>query len=84
VQVFGYCIIKNGKEAKIHYPSDGYEGEIAGRSFHNGRFVQKLRQAAQQQANITIRQATVKKLLNGVFVSPMEGVRVRQRGWEVI
>ena len=65
MQVYGYCIIKNGQEAKIKYPKDGVVGEVSGRSFHNGRFVQKLRQAASQLANVTVRQAIVKRLLNG-------------------
>ena len=65
VQVLGYCIFKDGKEAKIGYPTEGFPADISGRSFHNGRFVQRLRQAAASQRNVTVRQATVKRLLNG-------------------
>ena len=36
VQVFGYCMFKDGAQAKIGYPTEGYSGEVAGRSFHNG------------------------------------------------
>ena len=35
-QVFGYCMFKDGNEAKIGYPTEGHVGEVAGRSFHNG------------------------------------------------
>lgn len=65
LQVYGYCILKNGKEAKIGYPTKGFDADISGRSFHNGRFVQRLRQAAARQPNVTVREATVKRLLNG-------------------
>ena len=42
---------------------------MAGRSFHNGRFVQRLRQAAASMPSITIRQGIAKRLLNGVQLS---------------
>ncbi len=35
-QVFGYCMFKDGKEARVGYPSEGHAREVAGRSFHNG------------------------------------------------
>ena len=35
-QVFGYCMFKDGREAKVQYPTEGFSGEVAGRSFHNG------------------------------------------------
>jgi squalene monooxygenase len=35
-KVFGYCIFMDGKEAKVAYPAEGFTGEVAGRSFHNG------------------------------------------------
>ena len=64
-QVYGYCMYKNGEEAKLAYPTEGFEGDVAGRSFHNGRFVQRLRQAAASVPSLTVRQAMVKRLLNG-------------------
>ncbi len=45
-RVFGYALFKGGKDAKVGYPLEGYGEDIAGRSFHNGRFVQKLREKA--------------------------------------
>ena len=64
-QVYGYCMYKNGEEAKLAYPTEGFEGDVSGRSFHNGRFVQRLRQAAASVPSLTVRQAMVKRLLNG-------------------
>eukprot|EP00891_Asterochloris_glomerata_P002286 jgi/Astpho2/2286/fgenesh1_pm.00040_%23_43_t len=63
-KVYGYCMYKNGEEAKLAYPTEGFEGDVAGRSFHNGRFVQRLRQAAASVPSVTVRQAMVKRLLN--------------------
>lgn len=64
INVHGYCMFKGGKEAKVAYPVEGYPFEVAGRSFHNGRFVQRLRQAAASVPSVTIRQGTVRKLVN--------------------
>lgn len=66
-RVYGYCMFKGGREAKVAYPVDGYTDDVAGRSFHNGRFVQRLRQAAAAQPTVTVRQATVRRLINGML-----------------
>ena len=58
-------MIKEGREAKVAYPCEGQADDVAGRSFHHGRFVQQLRLAAATQATVTIRQGFVRKLLNG-------------------
>lgn len=69
MQVYGYCMFKDEEEAKVNYPTEGFDGDVAGRSFHNGRFVQRLRQAAASMPSITIRQGIAKRLLNGVQLS---------------
>ena len=69
-QVFGYCMFKGGEEAKVGYPTEGFEGDVAGRSFHNGRFVQRLRQAAAGAPGVTLRQGTVRRLLAGARTLP--------------
>lgn len=65
VQVYGYCIFKNGEQAKLIYPKEGFEDDVSGRSFTHGRFVQRLRHAAASAPNVTVRQGTVRRLLNG-------------------
>lgn len=65
-RVYGYCMFKGGREAKVAYPVEGYSDDVAGRSFHNGRFVQRLRQAAAAQPTVSVRQATVRRLINGM------------------
>ena len=74
MQVYGYCIFKNGEQAKLLYPKEGFEDDVSGRSFTHGRFVQRLRHAAASAPNVTVRQGTVRRLLNGrqmvSFVKP--------------
>lgn len=36
-RVEGYAIIKNGEDACVHYPTEGFDEDVAGRSFHHGR-----------------------------------------------
>jgi len=63
-KVYGYTMFKNGEVATMTYPLEGRSDDVAGRSFHNGRFVQKLREAAGAVEGVELRQGTVKKLLN--------------------
>lgn len=36
-KVYGYALFKNGKDAVVEYPMEGYSEDVAGRSFHHGR-----------------------------------------------
>lgn len=63
-KVYGYCIFKNGEEAKLLYPKEGFDDDVSGRSFTHGRFVQRLRHAAASAPGVTVRQGTVKRLIN--------------------
>mmetsp|Transcript_3063 Transcript_3063/g.7681 ORF Transcript_3063/g.7681 Transcript_3063/m.7681 type:complete len:513 (-) Transcript_3063:644-2182(-) len=63
-KVYGYALFKNNKCAAVKYPVEGFSEDVAGRSFHHGRFVQRMRQAAVQQKTVTMRQGFVKKLVN--------------------
>jgi|TARA_B110000971_G_scaffold218795_1_gene258359 squalene monooxygenase len=45
-KVFGYAMYKDDGEAVIKYPLSGQGEDVAGRSFHNGRFVMRLREGA--------------------------------------
>lgn len=58
-------MFKGGKEAKVAYPVEGMGPDVAGRSFHHGRFVMKMRQAAAACPTVTVRQGMVKRLING-------------------
>lgn len=65
LQVHGYALYKDGQYAPVKYPTDGYSSDVAGRSFHHGCFVQKLRHKAAAQPSVTCRQAFVRGLING-------------------
>ena len=60
-------MFREGKQARVRYPTQGMAEDVAGRSFHNGRFVQRLRQAAASQPRVTVRSGTVTRLLDGAL-----------------
>ena len=62
-KVYGYALIKDGRVSCVKYPTENYRFEVAGRSFHHGRFVQKLRTKASKSPGVTLRQGIVRKLL---------------------
>lgn len=45
-RVFGYALFKDGNRTHISYPLEKFHSDVAGRGFHNGRFVQRLREKA--------------------------------------
>ncbi|RVW56285.1 Squalene monooxygenase [Vitis vinifera] len=45
-RVFGYALFKDGKNTKLSYPLEKFDSDVAGRSFHNGRFIQRMREKA--------------------------------------
>lgn len=45
-RVFGYALFMNGRNTRLSYPLEKFHSDVAGRSFHNGRFIQRLREKA--------------------------------------
>lgn len=45
-RVQGYVVFKDGKTARLSYPLESFHSDVAGRSFHNGRFIQRMREKA--------------------------------------
>lgn len=45
-QVYGYALYMDGRNAKLSYPLDKFDSDVSGRSFHNGRFIQRMREKA--------------------------------------
>ncbi|KAB5557020.1 hypothetical protein DKX38_007929 [Salix brachista] len=45
-RVFGYALFKDGKHTRLSYPLEKFHSDVAGRSFHNGRFIQRMRDKA--------------------------------------
>lgn len=58
IPVHGYAVLNDGRAVHIPYPT-GEEG----RSFHHGRFVMRLREAAAKHANVDVIEATVSELV---------------------
>ncbi|MFX6535394.1 hypothetical protein ABTG41_14200, partial [Acinetobacter baumannii] len=62
-QVFGYALYKDGKNTRLSYPLEKFDSDISGRSFHNGRFIQRMREKASTLSNVKLEQGTVTSLL---------------------
>ncbi|XP_006404747.2 squalene epoxidase 2, mitochondrial [Eutrema salsugineum] len=82
-RVLGYALFKDGKHTKLSYPLETFDSDIAGRSFHNGRFVQRMREKAATLSNVRLEQGTVTSLLEengtikGVQYKTKEGNELR-------
>ncbi|EEF40281.1 Squalene monooxygenase, putative [Ricinus communis] len=76
-QVFGYAIFKDGKSTKLSYPLDGFQTNVSGRSFHNGRFIQRMREKATSLPNLILQQGTVTSLVEKK--GTVKGVNYRTR-----
>ncbi|KAG5018456.1 hypothetical protein AAZX31_06G045800 [Glycine max] len=61
--VFGYALFKDGKHTRLSYPLEKFHSDVAGRSFHNGRFIQRMREKAASLSNVRLEQGTVTSLL---------------------
>ncbi|KAM1382589.1 hypothetical protein FF1_034969 [Malus domestica] len=62
-RVFGYALYKDGKSTKLPYPLENFHPDVAGRSFHHGRFIQRMREKASSLPNVRLEQGTVTSLL---------------------
>ncbi|KAL0325282.1 UNVERIFIED_CONTAM: Squalene monooxygenase SE1 [Sesamum radiatum] len=62
-RVFGYALFKDGKSTRLSYPLEKFHSDVAGRSFHNGRFIQRMREKAASLPNVRLEQGTVTSLL---------------------
>ncbi|KAA8549890.1 hypothetical protein F0562_001574 [Nyssa sinensis] len=62
-RVLGYTLFKDGKNTKLSYPLKDFHSDVAGRSFHNGRFIQRMREKAASLPNVRLEQGTVTSLV---------------------
>ena len=91
IKVFGYDVIYHGDEVTIAYPenaastaTDPKEEEKKksrpeGRSFHHGRFIQKLRERALKCANVTVVETTASDLVRSGYTGQVLGVECTTR-----
>lgn len=45
-RVLGYVLFKDGESTNLPYPLQKFHADVTGKSFHNGRFIQRLREKA--------------------------------------
>ncbi|OAY33574.1 squalene epoxidase 3 isoform X2 [Manihot esculenta] len=82
-RVLGYALFKDGKVTRLSYPLENFHSDVAGRSFHNGRFIQRMREKAAKIPNVKLQQGTVTSLLeengtiNGVQYKTKDGQELR-------
>ncbi|KAM5569777.1 squalene monooxygenase SE1 [Rosa sericea] len=82
-KVFGYALYKDGKDTKLSYPLENYSSDVAGRSFHNGRFIQRMREKAATLSNVKLEQGSVttlieeKGIVKGVIYKNKAGEELR-------
>ncbi|GFY90973.1 squalene epoxidase 2 [Actinidia rufa] len=62
-RVLGYALFKDGRNTRLSYPLENFHSDVAGRSFHNGRFIQRMREKAATLPNVRLEQGTVTSLL---------------------
>ncbi|WOK95590.1 squalene monooxygenase-like [Canna indica] len=79
-RVLGYALFKDGKNTKLAYPLEKYHSDVAGRSFHHGRFIQRMREKAATLPNVQLEQGTVTSLIeeNGI----VKGVMYKNKAGE--
>ncbi|KAL8211089.1 hypothetical protein R6Q57_005526 [Mikania cordata] len=62
-RVLGYALFKDGKSTKLSYPLEKFHSDVSGLGFHNGRFIQKMRDKVATLPNVELEQGTVTSLL---------------------
>ncbi|KAL1226166.1 Squalene epoxidase 5 [Cardamine amara subsp. amara] len=78
----GMALYKDGKETVATFPMDNnsFPYEPSARTFHNGRFVQRLRHKASSLHNVRLEEGTVKSLIEEKGV--IKGVAYRNKAGE--
>lgn len=91
IKVFGYDVIYHGDEVTIAYPENAAstatesneeekkKSRPEGRSFHHGRFIQKLRERALKCANVTVVETTASDLVRSGYTGQVLGVECTTR-----
>ncbi|KAH9479128.1 Squalene monooxygenase [Psilocybe cubensis] len=75
IPVNGYCVVKDGQTVHIPYP-----GKYEGRSFHHGRFIMKLREAAMKAKGVDVIEGSVTELIQTKNSRRILGASVTKKG----
>lgn len=79
----GYDVVYYGNGVAIPYPESGEEKKKKrpeGAGFHHGRFIQKLREAAQKEGNVTVVETEAKELVRNGWTGQVLGVECSTKG----
>nr|XP_043618963.1 squalene monooxygenase SE1-like [Erigeron canadensis] len=76
-KVFGYALFKEGRSTKLAYPLEKFKRDVSGRCFHNGRFVQRMREKAATVPSVRLEQGTVTSLIEEK--GAVKGVRYKTK-----
>ncbi|MBA0760317.1 hypothetical protein Gotri_023069, partial [Gossypium trilobum] len=77
-RVFSYVLYKNGKNTRLSYTLKHFQSDVAGRSFHNGCFLQRMRHKAASLPNVSIEQGTMTSLIEEN--ETIKGVQYKTKG----
>ncbi|XP_031404562.1 squalene monooxygenase SE1-like isoform X2 [Punica granatum] len=81
-RVFGYALFKDGRNTCLSYPLEKFHSDVSGRSFHNGRFIQRMREKAASLNNVRLEQGTVTSLVEEK--GAIRGVQYKTKDGEVL
>lgn len=81
----GYEVFYHGQSVHIPYamardPKTGRMERPEGRCFHHGRFIQKLREAAMREPNVTVVETTATELVKDGWTGQVLGVECSTKG----
>lgn len=76
-RVYGYALFKDGKNTRLSYPLEKFHEDVSGRGFHNGRFIQRMREKAASLPNVRLEQGSVTSLMEEDGI--IKGVRYKGR-----
>ncbi|KAJ9538041.1 hypothetical protein OSB04_030774 [Centaurea solstitialis] len=77
-RVSGYVFYLDGKNIRLDYPLGKFDSNVKGNSFHNGRFIQRMRNKASFLPNVKLEQGTVTSLLK--TQGTVNGVQYKTKG----
>lgn len=81
IEVHGYEVIYHAEPVNIAYPKNETTGtRPQGRSFHHGRFVSRLRDAAIACPNVTVVESTATALIKTDYTGEILGVEAKTAG----
>ncbi|KAL1926909.1 hypothetical protein VTP01DRAFT_5239 [Rhizomucor pusillus] len=80
IPCYGYAVFRNNEIVDIPYPVEKEaDKQAVGKCFHHGRFIQRLREAASSTKNVTVKEATVMRLMKEEDEDRVIGVIAKSR-----